>query len=155
CALLTFRMLSFAGHEPALAAAHWMRRPWPTIEPLLFGLPLGNPLEGRPRNLGVVKIRSRPEEGNALGNALRNALRHPGRLRRGDAVDLDVEATWPRRDIDEDPRRWVFGKIPGIDRVHGSKFIDRCAVNVALENLLKRRSCRLKTELHLLKHNLR
>jgi hypothetical protein len=54
----------------------------------------------------------------------KNVLRHPGRLRCGDAVDLDVEATWPRRDIDEDPRRWILGKIPGIDRVHDREFID-------------------------------
>src|ERR1700686_1356312 len=76
------------------------------------------------------------------------------RLYRCDAVDFDVEMAGPGRNIHEDSGRRVFGKIPRIDRVHGRELLDRSAIHVTLEDVLKRRSRRHQAELHLLKHKL-
>jgi hypothetical protein len=55
----------------------------------------------------------------------------------GDTVYVDIEMRGPRRDIHEKPRRWIFREVATIDRIHGSKLFDRCAVDVSLEHVLK------------------
>src|SRR3569832_710313 len=73
---------------------------------------------------------------------------------RCDAVDLDVEMTRPGRHVDEDPRRRVLRKVSCIDRIDDREFLDRGAVDVALENVIQRRSGDFETQFHLLEHDL-
>jgi hypothetical protein len=64
----------------------------------------------------------------------------------GDAVDLDVEVTGPRRHIHEDASWWILREVPGVDGVDGGEFLDRRAVHVAFEHVLQRRPGRLQAE---------
>jgi hypothetical protein len=61
----------------------------------------------------------------------------------------------PRRHIDENPRRRVFEELARVDRVHGRELVDRGAVDIALQNLVERRSRGLQTKLHLFENELR
>lgn len=72
-------------------------------------------------------------------------------LYRGDAVDRCRNAR-PRRNIDQDPRWRIFGKIARMDRVDSREFLHRGAIDVALQHTLQRRSRGLDTELKLLQH---
>src|ERR1700754_141440 len=73
----------------------------------------------------------------------------------GDAVDFDIEASSPSRDIYEDSRRRCSRKILCIDRIYSGELVDLGAIHVALEHLLHRRAGRFNTELQLVHDNLR
>jgi|SRR5580693_7655771 hypothetical protein len=53
------------------------------------------------------------------------------------AIDLDVEAAVPGRDIDEDPRRRVVGKEAPIDLVDGGEHVDRSDIHIHLEHVVE------------------
>src|ERR1700761_8864780 len=56
---------------------------------------------------------------------------------RGDAVDLDIEMPWPGWDVHENPRRRVFREIAEVDRVDSGKLLDRRAIDIAFEDVIR------------------
>src|SRR5262245_41325533 len=56
-------------------------------------------------------------------------------------INLDVEMSRPSWNAYENSGRGIRRKVTGIDGVDGSELLDRSAVNVALQDVFKRRSC--------------
>src|SRR3979411_2024388 len=70
----------------------------------------------------------------------------------GNAIDLDVEVSGPRGNVDEDAGWRVLREEAPVDLVHDSELFHRGAIHIALKDLLQRRSRRLEAKPHLLQH---
>ena len=51
-------------------------------------------------------------------------------LNAGDAVDLGMGRTWPRRDLHKDPRWWADQEVPGVDDIHRHELLEHGATDI-------------------------